>query len=57
MFNVKEEDLVSAELQLVPAAQPMDVGIDRGLVGAWGQDDKLSSYCAARAVIEIQGTP
>jgi len=57
MFNVKEEDLVSAELQLVPAAQPMDVGIDRGLVGAWGQDDKLSSYCAARGVIEIQGTP
>ena len=57
MFNVKEEDLVSAELQLVPAAQPMDIGIDRGLVGAWGQDDKLSSYCAARGVIEIQGTP
>jgi len=57
MFNIKEEDLVSAELQLVPAAQPMDVGIDRGLVGAWGQDDKLSSYCAARAVIEIQGPP
>ncbi len=57
MFNVKEEDLVSAELQLVPAAQPVDIGIDRGLVGAWGQDDKLSSYCAARGVIEVQGTP
>ncbi|MGB7330300.1 MAG: peptidase M18 [Terriglobales bacterium] len=57
MFNVKEEDLVSAELQLVPATQPVDVGIDRGLVGAWGQDDKLSSYCAARGVIELQGTP
>jgi aspartyl aminopeptidase len=57
MFNVKEEDLVSAELQLVPATQPVDVGIDRGLVGAWGQDDKLSSFCAARGVMEIQGTP
>jgi aspartyl aminopeptidase len=57
MFNVKEEDLVSAELQLVPATQPVDVGIDRGLVGAWGQDDKLSSFCAARGVTEIQGTP
>jgi aspartyl aminopeptidase len=57
MFKVKEEDLVSAELQLIPATQPVDVGIDHGLVGAWGQDDKLSSYCAARGVIEIQGTP
>jgi len=57
MFNIKEEDLVSAELQLVPAAEPRDLGLDRGLVAAWGQDDKLSSYCAARALIETAGTP
>src|SRR6266404_5087929 len=52
MFNVKEEDLVSAELALVPAAQPADVGLDRSLVGAYGQDDKLSSYCAVRALLD-----
>jgi aspartyl aminopeptidase len=57
VFNIKEEDLVSAELQLVPAVQPVDIGIDHGLIGAWGQDDKLSSYCAARALIETSGTP
>lgn len=57
MFNIKEEDLASAELQLVPAAEPRDLGIDKGLVAAWGQDDKLSSYCAARALIETAGTP
>jgi aspartyl aminopeptidase len=56
-FNIKEEDLVSAELALVPAFEPRDFGIDSGLVAAWGQDDKLSSFCAARAVIETQGTP
>ncbi len=56
-FNIKEEDLVSAELALVPAFQPRDLGIDSGLVAAWGQDDKLSSFSAARAVIETQGTP
>jgi aspartyl aminopeptidase len=56
-FNIKEEDLVSAELQLVPAFEPRDMGIDGGLVAAWGQDDKLSSFCAARALIETQGTP
>jgi aspartyl aminopeptidase len=56
-YKIKEEDFVSAELQLVPAAQPRDVGVDRGLVGAWGQDDKLSSYCAARAILDTKGTP
>jgi aspartyl aminopeptidase len=56
-YNIREEDLVSAELQLVPAASPADVGIDRGLVGAYGQDDRLSSYCAARAIIDLKGNP
>jgi len=57
VYKIKEEDFVSAELQLVPAAQPMDVGVDRGLVGAYGQDDRLSSYCAAQAIIDLKGTP
>lgn len=56
-YNIKEEDFVSGELQLVPAVQPADVGIDRGLIGAYGQDDRLSSYCAARAIIDLKGTP
>ena len=56
-YRVEEEDFVSAELSLVPAAAPSDVGVDRGLVGAYGQDDRLSSYCAARAILEVSGTP
>ncbi len=56
-YGIREEDFVSAELQLVPAANPADVGLDRGLVGAYGQDDRLSSYCAARAVMDVKGTP
>jgi aspartyl aminopeptidase len=56
-FDIKEEDLVSSELALVPAFEPRDLGIDNGLVAAWGQDDKLSSFCAARALIETEGTP
>jgi aspartyl aminopeptidase len=57
MYKIKEEDLASAELALVPAANPADVGIDRGLVGAYGQDDRLSSFCAARAVLDLKGIP
>lgn len=57
LYNIKEEDLVSAELALVPAASPADVGIDRGLVGAYGQDDRVSSYCAVAAILAVKGTP
>ena len=56
-LGIREEDFVSAELQLVPASDPADVGVDRGLVGAYGQDDRLSSYCAARAMMDVKGTP
>jgi aspartyl aminopeptidase len=56
-YKIKEEDLVSAELSLVPAVQPADVGLDRGLVGAYGQDDRLSSFCAVRAILDLKGTP
>jgi aspartyl aminopeptidase len=56
-YNLKEEDFVSGELHLVPALMPADVGIDRGLTGGYGQDDRLSSYCAARAAMDIKGTP
>lgn len=55
-YNIEEEDLVSAELALVPAMAPRDVGFDRSLMAIYGQDDKLSSYAALRAIIE-QGRP
>ena len=56
-YGIREEDFVSSELALVPAARPSDVGVDRGLIGAFGQDDRLSSYCAVRAILDLQGTP
>jgi len=56
-YKIKEEDLVSAELALVPAAHPADVGFDRGLIGAYGQDDRVSTYCATRAMVDLKGTP
>ena len=55
-YSIEEEDFVSAELVLVPAMAPRDVGLDRSLMAIYGQDDKLSSYTALRAIIE-QDTP
>jgi len=55
-YDIEEDDLVSAELALVPAMAPRDVGLDRSMMAIYGQDDKLSSFAALRAIIE-QGTP
>ena len=56
-YKIKEEDLVSAELSMVPTDAPADVGLDKGLVGAYGQDDRVSSFCAARAILDLKATP
>ena len=49
-YGFEKEDFVSAELSLVPAIRPRDVGLDRGIVGAYGQDDRLCSFCAYRGL-------
>ncbi len=55
-YDVELPDLASAELELVPAGGPRDVGIDRALVGGYGQDDRACTYAALRAVLD-QKTP
>ena len=56
-FKIHDEDLVAAELELVPATQPADVGIDGGLIGSWGQDDKLSAYTSRAVALRFEGNP
>jgi len=53
-YGVGFDDLVSAELALVPAYPPRDVGFDRGLMAIYGQDDRASCYAALRAIMEMQ---
>jgi len=55
-YGIAVDDLTSAELELVPAATPRDVGIDRAMVGGYGQDDRACSYAALHAVLDL-GTP
>ena len=49
-YGITEEDLVSAELQFVPAGPARDVGVDHSLVGGYGQDDRACAYAALRAI-------
>jgi len=51
-YDISLEDLVSAELALVPATKPRDVGFDRSMIAAYGHDDKASSIAAVKAIIE-----
>ncbi len=53
-YGVSAADLVSAELSLVPAYAPRDLGFDRGLIAAYGQDDRLASFAAMRAVANLK---
>lgn len=51
-YGIVEEDFATAELELVPAGMPVDIGFDRALVGAYGQDDKAGVYASLRALLD-----
>ena len=56
-YGLVEEDFSSAELELVPAMKARDVGFDRSLIGAYGQDDRASAYTSLQAVLTLPDPP
>ena len=55
-YGIVEEDLVSSEIEIVPAGKARDVGWDRSLIGAYGQDDSVCAYATLEAVGELKTT-
>lgn len=53
-YGIVESDFISAELEAVPAFKAKDVGFDRSLVGAYGQDDRVCAYTELMAVLELK---
>ncbi len=51
-YGMTEKDFLRAELTMVPAQKAADVGLDRSMVGAYGQDDKVCAYTALMAELE-----
>ncbi len=51
-YGVNEADFLCAELSLVPAFKAKDIGLDRGLLGAYGHDDRVCSYPAFTALFD-----
>ncbi len=56
-YGIVESDFISAELECVPAYKAKDVGFDRSMVGAYGQDDRVCAYTALSAILAIKGAP
>lgn len=53
-YDIEEEDFTSAELELVPAFHAREVGLDRSMIGGYGQDDRVSAYASLRGIMEVQ---
>lgn len=53
-YGITEKDFIRAELEAVPAFKARDVGFDRSLLGAYGQDDRVDAYTALMAEIETK---
>ena len=51
-YGITEKDFYRAELELVPAIRARDIGLDRSLIGAYGQDDRICAYTALTAEID-----
>ncbi len=53
-YGMTEEDFLSADLTLVPAAKARDLGFDRSMIGAYGHDDKVCAYPALMAALDTE---
>ena len=53
-YGIKEEDFTTAEFEIVPAGKSRDVGIDRSMVGGYGQDDRVCAFTSFKAILDIE---
>ena len=53
-YGIEEEDLVSAEIEIVPAGPARDYGLDRSMVAGYGHDDRVCAYTSLRAILDVE---
>ena len=53
-YDIEEEDFVSAELEIVPAGKARDCGLERSMVIAYGQDDRVCAFTSLLAMLEAK---
>lgn len=55
-YDIEEEDFLSAELEIVPAGKAREVGFDRSMILAYGQDDRVCAFTSMRAMLDVKET-
>lgn len=53
-YQIKEEDFLSAELEIVPAGKARDSGLDSSMILAYGQDDRVCAYTSLLAMLNVE---
>ncbi len=53
-YGICETDFITSELELVPAFPAKDLGLDRSMIAAYGQDDRVCAYTALKAVLDTK---
>ena len=53
-YGITEEDFLLAELEVVPAGDARDLGLDRSMVLSYGQDDRVCAYATLNAMLDIE---
>jgi len=52
-YDIEEDDFLSAEIEVVPAGHARDFGLDRSMIMAYGQDDKVCAYTSLKAFLDV----
>ncbi|MCH5180886.1 MAG: aminopeptidase [Erysipelotrichales bacterium] len=53
-YGMEEDDFVSSEIEVVPAGNARDYGLDRSMVASYGQDDRVCAYTSLRAILDVK---
>ena len=53
-YGIEEEDLVSAEIEIVPAGPARDYGLDRSMIAGYGHDDRSCAYTSLMALLDTK---
>ena len=56
-YGISEEDLTSAELEIVPAGGPRDLGLDRSMIVGYGHDDRICAFAGLKALMDLKQVP
>ncbi len=53
-YGFEEDDFISAEIEVVPAGEARDYGLDRSMIIGYGHDDRVCAYTSMRAIMDIE---